>query len=343
MADYVPRGVGEAASSSVRGFGDLLKRIFTPGKPKNQYEGATGSIDAYGNYIPPQPKMQMVPRQFPAYEPEVLTPSRPSVPAKVAEAIVPQITKEPPTFMDRRGAFTGPNNDPNTPGMQREAPRETELPTYYEDDARYKKGQGAIAERESAANTELRRAMAGSERAGVTAGIENRRSAEQQRQRQNQLSDTEEAFRADERRMKLDMLKEEMRRRNQWSAERGGMPWSAEAEAEDYKRELDRGIAVEGEGKIRAANSDETRYIAGLDGLSQGMIPNDPELIAKLEEITGTPISQISIAPRDIEILKTKIRSEAERERTLARDTWMSLLKLMKTNKSEKDSEFSGG
>lgn len=247
-------------------------------------------------------------------------------------------------FMSRRGAFTGPNNDPNTPGMTREYATEPALTAFNPDDARYAKRQADIAARESQAQIDLRRAIAEREdresRAKIGNTAEDRNIAAEDRQRRIEQEDRMEAFKADQQRLIIENQRAEMERRAVWSQQHGGIPWSPQAEAEQIKKDENRSIADTHDMALRQLNAQEQMLNSDLDIIEKGGAPINPELIAAFEQITGKPFGKVPIGPPDVAMVRSAIMSELKREKEMANDRMRSLLGQVRVTRTEKQSEF---
>lgn len=359
MGEYIPQGIGQSVSDASRRMGSLARAIVRPGRSAPpQYSGPTGSIDAYGNYIPPKPKMVPVPYKSNSEVIEASDnsahvndrisgsgiPSNGQIPVgptiyqnASGEQIAPQAGR---SIMDRPGAFTGPNNDPTTPGMTREYTSEPELTAFNPDDARFEKRNIEIEQQKERMKRDLQaREIASREKIAaeeMARRLTHDKYEQEDRVRRQKIEDQEQAYRADA------MARAERRAAEEsaWSAQHGGQPYSPQAVIKQMQDDREDSIIATHDIDQATISANKLAAIRDLEIIEKGGVPNDLDSIKMIAEITGKDISKVRLSPADIAAAKEAIEKDAERSREMVTKAYQSRMHQIKITKSEKDSEF---
>lgn len=253
------------------------------------------------------------------------------------EQIAPQAGR---SIMDRPGAFTGPNNDPTTPGMTREYTSEPELTAFNPDDARFEKRNIEIEQQKERMKRDLQaREIASREKIAaeeMARRLTHDKYEQEDRVRRQKIEDQEQAYRADA------MARAERRAAEEsaWSAQHGGQPYSPQAVIKQMQDDREDATIATHDINQAIISANKLAAIRDLEIVEKGGVPSDLDSIKMIAEITGKDISKVRLSPADIAAAKEAIEKDAERSREMVTKAYQSRMHQIKITKSEKDSEF---
>lgn len=243
-------------------------------------------------------------------------------------------TKEP-SFMDRQGAFTRPNNDPTTPGMTRVALRSPEMAIFNEDDARSSGQQARLQARAMEMDREAREEaaqlaeMARSEERVIRG--EDRAIAREDRTRRISREDEQQRIAREAAMADLAAQQQKQAREDAWSAKRGGVPYNPKVHEMEAEADSKRAVTDDFLVSVNALKAQETELEMALASIEQGG-PVDPEIAA---EFSKAGIGPGFLKKENIAAIKTALGNYYEFQRLEKQRTMDALLDQIKTTVRE--------
>lgn len=241
-------------------------------------------------------------------------------------------TKDP-SFMDRRGAFTGPNNDPTTPGMTRVALRSPEMTIFNEDDARSSGQQARLQARAMEMDREAREEaarlseMARSEERVIRG--EDRSIAREDRTRRISREDEQQRIAREAAMADLEEQRQRLAGEAAWSAKRGGVRYNPKVHEMETEADIRRSITDRAQAAISSINAQETELEMALDSIGSGAQPT-PDIMSAFSE-AGLQISPSMLKKENIAALKTSLKQVYDYQRLEQQRTASELLGQAKT------------